>query len=723
MSMWKKGEVTIPVTVIDATFEPKDVSSTTNLKLDLETPTVCVCISTASDRSGLGAHEFGCDKDYETCEVDQVFVADGFKGDIELDLSIPIARPDKDNKFTWTNEDAIKQQWSSRMASSFPFVLKERALGKHAIEVNSPISHSDFDNAFPNGLELEMTATVKDSDCDNTNRYYANKNAECEVSGAVKILSYDSKRDYELYAVVEVDSSVDVKTAVADKLAKNNIAVYPKLEQNTVDTLVLGRRAADKETYIVAISGYSKPGDFFSGSEFTACNSIGEINGLDIVKEACSAAFGYVKNPGAYATCTDEEKQGSALAQCKMDDWNARDSVGKSMIIPNFQELSDAVVALIIRTFIGEIKHGDERINLWNKLETASTQNDATGQQVLLALLFPGVFEQVDCEGSLCFAVPTEAPAKSASSSEGEESATWVPAVVVVCVVAVLVVGALFYMKQQKEYQLQKELQDSMGAGRYGEENYEAMDEELIRGKYNKAHPWYRPSMSRQDATEHLIGLSEGCFLVREATRFDGLILGVKTHNDVLHIKIHSTEDDCLQLEDLKNNDEKTYTAAQTKQPKFGDCVMLINYYAEPHEGVPFVLKFGNDSYDNSRLLYGQTQETPYVPAKRFPASPGAPPVPPKETTEIGNPLYDNVEATQQVYNTRSVFNSTYAGGDTGKVNYDDLPASSGAPVYDDGSGVYSASEPALGSEASYALVGGPEPVYDDGSVGKSSAL
>merc|ERR1711871_602502 len=231
--------------------------------------------------------------------------------------------------------------------------------------------------------------------------------------------------------------------------------------------------------------------------------------------------------------------------------------------------------------------------------------------------------------------------------------------------------------------------------------------------------------MSRQDATEHLIGLSEGCFLVREATRFDGLILGVKTQNDVLHIKIHSTNDNCLQLEDLKSNDERTYSAAQTKQPKFGDCVMLVNYYSERHEGVPFVLKFGNDSYDNSRLLYGQTQETPYVPAKRFPASPGAPPVPPKETTEIGNPLYDSVDDTKPVYNTRSVFNSTYAGGaeQTTQIKYDDLPSSKGAPVYDDGSAVYSDAEKMLGSDESYALVPDSAPVYDDGSVGTTSAL
>ena len=212
-----------------------------------------------------------------------------------------------------------------------------------------------------------------------------------------------------------------------------------------------------------------------------------------------------------------------------------------------------------------------------------------------------------------------------------------------------LAVGALFYMKQQREYQLQRELQDNLKGERYGDENYEALDEELVRGKYNKAHPWYRPSMSRQDATEHLIGLSEGCFLVREATRFPGLLLGVKTRNEVLHIKIRETEDNCLQLEDLKSNDDKTYTAAQTKQPKFGDIVMIVNYYAEPHEGVPFVLKFGNDSYDNSRLLYGQTEETPYVPAKRFPTSPNAPPVPVKESSQVGNPLYD--VADQQHHN------------------------------------------------------------------------
>merc|ERR1712167_11247 len=265
--------------------------------------------------------------------------------------------------------------------------------------------------------------------------------------------------------------------------------------------------------------------------------------------------------------------------------------------------------------------------------------------------------------------------------------------------------------KKQKELQLSKELQEQMARGRFGDETYEALNEELVRGKYNKAHPWYRPSMSRQDATEHLIGLSEGCFIVREATRFNGLLLGVKTRNEVLHIKIREMEDNCLQLEDLKTNDDKTYTAAQTKQPKFGDVVMIINYYAESHEGVPFVLKFGNDSYDNSRLLYGQTEETPYVPAKRFAVSPGAPPVPVKESSSVGNPLYDVAETLTQMQRpsgARSVMNDTYSNPRPKNAIYD-----SGAPTaYDD----LPAGSFEVGDEASYGVIN--DPVYDDESVG-----
>jgi hypothetical protein len=590
------------------------------------------------------------------------------------------------------------------------------------------------------------------------------------VSGKVKIMAQD-QRNYELYVLVDYESADNLQAAVVKKLGKNvvveahnNMVALPGTISSSVS-----RRDASNPT-ILAISGFMNALELADASgKKPACDKIAAISGLSIIEDSCTPAFGYEQNPRGYATCDDETLSGDKEKQCRVDDWNSRDDNAKSIIIPGFESLGDKVIMSMIRSFLGEFKIEGERKDVWEQLKLASINEDEGAQAFVLGWMFTaypsmdkmsGTFIPEECneDRSQCGEctinkctctkgacddsflkeldekrqnkrVENERMQSSRSSGSAsaasDEDNSWVTIVVVVCVVAVLAVGALFYMKQQREYQLQRELQDNLKGERYGDENYEALDEELVRGKYNKAHPWYRPSMSRQDATDHLFGLSEGCFLVREATRFDGLILGVKTRNDVIHIKIHTTSDDCLQLEDLKSNDEKTYIAAQTKQPKFGDCVMLVNYYAEPHEGVPFVLKHGNDSYDNSRLLYGQTQETPYVPAKRFPTSPGAPPVPPKESGEIGNPLYDSVEETQQVYNTRSAFNETYAAGVEQTLQYDDLPSNGAksAPVYDDGSAAYTVLDSQLGSEASYGVAGGEEPTYDDGSVGRTSAL
>merc|ERR1712139_198017 len=164
--------------------------------------------------------------------------------------------------------------------------------------------------------------------------------------------------------------------------------------------------------------------------------------------------------------------------------------------------------------------------------------------------------------------------------------------------------------------------------------------------------------------------------MVRDATKFDGFVLDVKTRNMVIHVKIFRRSDGTVQVENFRESVDATYQTASTKQPRFDKLPIMIEYYSEPHDNVPFILKKGDDSYDNSRLLYGQARAISTGVHNKYKVDPNAPEVPPKTTAAYAEPCaYSSIheesskdqDAANPLYSTgaehdcgRSIVNHTY---------------------------------------------------------------
>ena len=131
--------------------------------------------------------------------------------------------------------------------------------------------------------------------------------------------------------------------------------------------------------------------------------------------------------------------------------------------------------------------------------------------------------------------------------------------------------------------------------------------------------------MTRQDCTDHLMGLGEGAFVVRDSAATPGWhMLGVKSHNKVLHEKIRMTEDGMYEL--------LPTTTAGAKQPKFRDMPALIQYYVSSRVDMPYTLALSNPIYDNHQLV--QTRAG-YAQAADVTHDPSAPSVPLRDR-EVG---------------------------------------------------------------------------------------
>jgi hypothetical protein len=94
---------------------------------------------------------------------------------------------------------------------------------------------------------------------------------------------------------------------------------------------------------------------------------------------------------------------------------------------------------------------------------------------------------------------------------------------------------------------------------------------------------FYRPEMSRSEATAELQGAPSGSFFVRDSQATPGwFVLGVRTDTEVRHEKIRCTENQHYQM----------VTGHVPEEPAFPSMPTLMSHYAVPQDAVPFVLRF-----------------------------------------------------------------------------------------------------------------------------------
>ena len=116
-------------------------------------------------------------------------------------------------------------------------------------------------------------------------------------------------------------------------------------------------------------------------------------------------------------------------------------------------------------------------------------------------------------------------------------------------------------------------------------------------GVSNPMYDWYFPEMSRQESSDHLDGLAEGAFVVRDSAATPGWhMMVIKHENTVLHEKININTDGEYELLPSKSNH---------KQPAFQTVPDLVEYYRDSHADSPYILCGGgvsNPIYDNHHL-------------------------------------------------------------------------------------------------------------------------
>lgn len=238
-----------------------------------------------------------------------------------------------------------------------------------------------------------------------------------------------------------------------------------------------------------------------------------------------------------------------------------------------------------------------------------------------------------------------------ADANDSSASVGLIVGVFLVLLCFALVIGAVYLRRQKEQGLLFDSDVERSRAPTFANPTYASTDdyrasqasttyEELSTftpGVNNPMYDWYQPAMTRKDATEYLSAQGEGAFIVRDSDANPGwFMLGVKSHNVVVHDKIRMTQDGRYEL--LPSMGQ----AAEKVQPSFSGLPELVEYYTEVHNDMAYTLYSSNPIYDNHQLIQERTGSVVYRSSNNVPALP-----------QKDNRQYDEVPTAQE--------NPTYA--------------------------------------------------------------
>jgi hypothetical protein len=203
------------------------------------------------------------------------------------------------------------------------------------------------------------------------------------------------------------------------------------------------------------------------------------------------------------------------------------------------------------------------------------------------------------CAGRVCFTSSEENFASRSSASSS--ASTGLVAGIIVGVVAIIAIALVIMLIVRRNRQLPKSDIYSSGPATFSSNpTYSSVGASTFSpGVANPLYSWYNPDMSRQEASNFLMGATPGSFVVRDSKATPGWhILGVRTNCTVLHEKI------CL-------NDRGEYELMPSngaKQPSFNAMPALVDHYTVA-QNVPFVLSMGF-----SNPMYGTSDAATHQP-------------------------------------------------------------------------------------------------------------
>eukprot|EP00045_Choanoeca_perplexa_P016906 m.235077 g.235077 ORF g.235077 m.235077 type:complete len:1764 (+) comp17396_c0_seq1:73-5364(+) len=207
---------------------------------------------------------------------------------------------------------------------------------------------------------------------------------------------------------------------------------------------------------------------------------------------------------------------------------------------------------------------------------------------------------------------------QSSKSSKANNNAGLIAGVVVaVAILLVLCIfGFIYYQRTQASH---KSIFDSSSGGIITSTNPTfrspsvAASGQTVNDLSNPMYAsFYRPDMSRAEATQELQGAPSGTFFVRDSQATPGwFVMGVRTDTEVRHEKIRCTETQQYQL----------VTGRVPEEPSFPSMPSLMNHYAQPQDAVPFVLRFqhnpGYETVANLGTALPADKQAPAVPLKQ----------------------------------------------------------------------------------------------------------
>jgi hypothetical protein len=178
-----------------------------------------------------------------------------------------------------------------------------------------------------------------------------------------------------------------------------------------------------------------------------------------------------------------------------------------------------------------------------------------------------------------------------------------IAAIVLAIVVVILVVRRGRVEKQVLEWTEEQRAFDNPTFAAADHKTYAS----FVPGVANPLYGWYKPDMTRQEASSELANAAYGSFYVRDSKATPGWhILGVRTPQGVVHDKIRKTEDGQYEL--LPTGD--------TPQPSFNDLPDLVQYYGSVHDGVNYALT--TNSFDNPMYAAAFDVQSPVHPVHEF---------------------------------------------------------------------------------------------------------
>jgi hypothetical protein len=174
-------------------------------------------------------------------------------------------------------------------------------------------------------------------------------------------------------------------------------------------------------------------------------------------------------------------------------------------------------------------------------------------------------------------------------------------------------------------------------------------DQDFVAGVNNPLYEWYQPDLTRNDASDQLMDLDAGSFVVRDSKATPGWhLLAVKTEGAILHEKIRRGDDGLYEL----------LPSSGIPQPAFNSLPDLVHYYGAPREEADYTLNFNGFS----NPMYDAVHQTDFSPVGPWMRDADAPAVPLKnrEVDVVGQlatmdeDIYTNTQEAAQALSGRA---------------------------------------------------------------------